>query len=241
MSLNARLVILCMPAKKLTRALQPPEDSHERLLQAAIHVFTERGYEDASIRAICKRAGLNVAMVRYHFGGKRGLYDEVIRFVVDTDARKELLRKAVQESATPEEALRQAIHTVFRRLITRTEQSHVHLRLMLNEITHPSSVLTDEMQASMQSFYDQFRRLVGSILKLPIDHLRTRLSTHSVLGQMAHYVHARPLLQRLWPEMQMSPEQIAMIADHIADFSLASLKAVQHTTGTRKKSTRKKG
>ncbi len=36
---------------------------------------------------------------------------------------------------------------------------------------------------------------------------------------------ARPILSRLWPEMQMSPAQVEMIATHIADFSLAYLQA----------------
>ena len=221
-----------MPIAKQTRA-QAKEDSRSRLLRAGIAVFTEHGYEDASVREICRRANINIAMVRYHFGGKRGLYDEVIRHVADADARKELLRQAVAVSATPEEALRLAIHTVFRRLIAQTGQSHVHLRLMLNELINPSSVLTKDVEATMRPLYDQFRTLVGDVLKLPIDDPRTRLSAHSVLGQMVHYVHARPLLERLWPEMRMSAEQVEMIADHIADFSLLSLQAMRVKRSTR--------
>jgi AcrR family transcriptional regulator len=215
-----------MLTSKQTRA-QAKEDSRNRLLQAGIAVFTEHGYEDASVREICRRAEINIAMVRYHFGDKRGLYDEVIRHVADADARRELLRQAVTESATPEEALRTAIHTVFRRLIAQTGQSHVHLRLMLNELVNPSSVLTKDVEAAIRPLYDQFRTLVGNILELAVDDPHTRLCTHSVLGQMVHYVHARPLLTRLWPEMRMSPEQVEMIADHIADFSLASLQATR--------------
>lgn len=213
-----------MTDSKTTRS-QAKEDSRRRLLQAAIQVFSEHGYDDASIRAICARARVNIAMVRFHFGDKRSLYDEVIKHVADIDARKQLLQRAIQESASPEAALRLAIHTVFRRLIAQTDQSQVHLRLMLNELTNPSSVLTKEVEATMRPLYDQFRKVVGEILELPMDHPRTRLSTHSVLGQMAHYVHARPILVRLWPEMQMNPTQVEIIADHIADFSLASLES----------------
>lgn len=213
-----------MAAFKTSRT-QQREDSRNRLLQAAIKVFTQHGYEDASVRAICAKARVNVAMVRYHFGDKRGLYDEVIKHVADADARRQLLQQAVTQSTTPEEALRVVIHTVFRRLIEQTGQSQVHLRLMLHELTNPSSVFTDEVEAAMRPLYDQFRSLVGKILHLPVDHPHTRLSTHSVLGQMVHYVHARPLLARLWPEMRLNPEQVEMIADHIADFSLAGLEA----------------
>jgi AcrR family transcriptional regulator len=213
-----------MATLKTTR-LEQREDTRKRLLHAAIRVFTEHGYEDGSVRAICARARVNVAMVRYHFGDKRGLYNAVIQHVADADARTRLLQQAITESATPEQALRAAIHSVFRRLIAQTGHSQVHLRLMLHELTNPSSVLTDEVEAVMRPLYDRFRTIVGDILELPIDHPRTRLSTHSVLGQMAHYVHARPLLARLWPEMKMTSEQVEIISDHIADFSLASLVA----------------
>jgi hypothetical protein len=52
-------------------------------------------------------------------------------------------------------------------------------------LSRPSPAISDELQAMMHSLYDEFRSLIGSILILPKDDLQTRLSTHSVLGQMA--------------------------------------------------------
>src|SRR5690242_8418983 len=54
--------------------------TREVLLEAAGEVFGEAGYKAATIRAICKRAGVNVALVKYYFGEKERLYDEVVRF-----------------------------------------------------------------------------------------------------------------------------------------------------------------
>lgn len=204
-----------------------PEESRDSLLQAAIEVFAEVGYDAASVRTICGRAGLTVAMVRYHFGDKRGLYDEVVRFVADADARAQLLKQARRETGTPEDALRLSIRSVFRRLIEQSSASNIHLRLMLNELVKPSSVLTDEVKANFKPLYDRFRRLVGSILGLPVNHAKTRLATHSILAQMVHYVQARPILGFVWPEMVLSPGQMEMVADHIADFSLFALKGIR--------------
>ena len=101
---------------------------------------------------------------------------------------------------TAEEALRLAIHTVFRRVITQTEQSNIHLRLMLNEMVNPSSVLTDELEATIRPLYDRFRKLVGDILKLPIDPIRARAFRRTACSaKMVHYVHAAsagPLMAR---------------------------------------------
>lgn len=50
----------------------------QRLLAAASSLFAERGYEGASVRAICRAADTNMNAVTYHFGGKSGLYNAVI-------------------------------------------------------------------------------------------------------------------------------------------------------------------
>ncbi|MFF6981926.1 TetR/AcrR family transcriptional regulator [Streptomyces sp. NPDC008343] len=44
------------------------------LLDAALEVFTERGYADAGLAEIAARAGIPVGSLFQHYGGKRGLY-----------------------------------------------------------------------------------------------------------------------------------------------------------------------
>jgi AcrR family transcriptional regulator len=45
-----------------------------RLLDEACQVFAERGYDQASLRDITGRLGLDPALVHHYFGGKDGLY-----------------------------------------------------------------------------------------------------------------------------------------------------------------------
>ena len=73
--------------------------------------------------------------------------------------------------------------------------------------------------------YERLREIVGSILGLPANHQKTRLCVHSILGQVAHFAHARPMLALLWPEMTMTLAQRQLVTEHIADFSLAYLQA----------------
>ncbi|MFJ8942616.1 TetR/AcrR family transcriptional regulator [Streptomyces sp. NPDC102395] len=44
------------------------------LLDAALEVFTERGYADAGVAEIAARSGIPVGSLFQHYGGKRGLY-----------------------------------------------------------------------------------------------------------------------------------------------------------------------
>lgn len=53
----------------------------DRLIAAATDLFAAKGYEGASVRAICATAGTNLNGVSYHFGGKRGLFNAVIRSI----------------------------------------------------------------------------------------------------------------------------------------------------------------
>jgi len=54
-------------------------DTHAAIFQAAAVEFSERGYDAAGVDRIAARAGVNKAMLYYHFASKRGLYVEVLR------------------------------------------------------------------------------------------------------------------------------------------------------------------
>ena len=56
-------------------------------------------------------------MVRYHFGDKKGLYDDVIRYVVDAETRARILAQVSQNAEKPEDALRRSVHAVLTQLI----------------------------------------------------------------------------------------------------------------------------
>lgn len=52
--------------------------TRSRLLSAATEDFARRGFHGTSLRAVAKRAGKSLGCVRYHFGGKAGLYRAVL-------------------------------------------------------------------------------------------------------------------------------------------------------------------
>lgn len=56
-----------------SKILEPEQDTKERLLEAAEHVFAERGYSGATVKEIADRAGVNISLISYHFNGKEGL------------------------------------------------------------------------------------------------------------------------------------------------------------------------
>ncbi|TLY86481.1 MAG: TetR/AcrR family transcriptional regulator [Gammaproteobacteria bacterium] len=57
----------------------------ERLLAAARELFLRYGYRAVSSRQIGAAAGVNFALIRYYFGGKPGLYREILQSMLPPD------------------------------------------------------------------------------------------------------------------------------------------------------------
>ena len=55
------------------------QQTRERILTAAVAEFGAKGYAGARTAGIADRAGVNQQLIAYHFGGKRGLLDELRR------------------------------------------------------------------------------------------------------------------------------------------------------------------
>jgi AcrR family transcriptional regulator len=58
------------------------DQTREALIRAALDVFGRSGFDAASTRAIADVAGVNQALIGYHFGGKQGLYLGVFEHII---------------------------------------------------------------------------------------------------------------------------------------------------------------
>lgn len=62
-----------------TATTPPTEPVRSRLLKAALECFLADEYHKVTTRRIAEKAGANISMIRYYFGSKEGLYEEMIR------------------------------------------------------------------------------------------------------------------------------------------------------------------
>ena len=60
------------------RGRRHPEATRQALVAAGAALFGANGYDAVSIEEVAARAGVNKALISYHFGGKRGLYAEIL-------------------------------------------------------------------------------------------------------------------------------------------------------------------
>ena len=203
----------------MTGGYQSLDATREKLVESAGQVFAEQGFHDATVREICSRAGTNVAAVNYHFGDKLGLYTEVLRSSIFAQQLPSLSSK-LAHSSDPRAALTALVYEWFES-IHAVGRPAWYARIMAHEMTQPTLAL-DLVAEAMGPNYLRFRTLVGKLTGHGPNDERTRMCVHSVVGQILHYVQARPMLARLWPDLKLDdPDQQRAIADHIVTFSLA--------------------
>ena len=62
----------------------------DKLLAAGAELFSSHGYSATTVESVALKAGVNKALVSYHFGGKRGLYlavrGEILELLLKTTA-----------------------------------------------------------------------------------------------------------------------------------------------------------
>lgn len=91
------------PAKVTRRALAK-QQTREKVLLAARQLFTERGYEGATIRDIARAAGMSTGAVFASFADKSELFGDIL--TADYAALTESMQDAVQGKTTSESALK---------------------------------------------------------------------------------------------------------------------------------------
>lgn len=210
-------------------ALTPPEETRTRLMAAAAEVFADMGYHAATTREICARAGANIAAVNYHFGDKLGLYTETLRSAVSQGNTR--MVDPARGTKTPEEALRKFIVGMFQKM-SEGDRPAWYVKIMTYELAQPTPGLATVVENLIRPNAQILCGIVGRIIDRPALHPQTRMCAHSIIGQVVHYMHARPVIGLLWPEWQMSRQSQDEIARHIADFSLAALKGIRKQTAT---------
>ena len=56
------------------------KDKRAHIIDTALQLFSEQGFEGTSIRDIAEKASVNVAMVNYYFGSKEKLFEKLVEY-----------------------------------------------------------------------------------------------------------------------------------------------------------------
>lgn len=209
----------------------PPDEKSvkAKILDAAGNVFGQMGYKAATVRGICRAAGVNVASINYYFGGKKGLYRTVVTDLLSRTFARYPIDEGINAHASPEERLQAFIRGALQRLLSPDGLSGYPGKgqLVARELADPSPFMDDMV--------DQFIRPTAAVLSTIIsellgpgaglrDIIRCQVS---VIGQCFHYAMARPIVTRLVAVDFSAEDIIEDLTDHITQFSLAGIASVR--------------
>jgi len=202
---------------EISEAKTASEQTRSRLLDAAREVFSQRGFQGATVREICRRAEANGAAVNYHFGSKNGLLAEALNF-----APLAALQKA-NANECPSIRLRLFIRDFMLMLLDEKNPSS-QCRIMARELADPTPALDKIVREAIAPLHEFLGKLVRDINGEKVGAAELRRCVYSILGQCFYYHHSHPVLQRLHPTLRYDHKEIEAIAEHIVEFSLAGIK-----------------
>jgi AcrR family transcriptional regulator len=197
-------------------------DVKNRILEEAGEIFADRGFRETTVREICRRAGVNLAAVNYHFGDKERLYMAVITHYKEMASQKYQQNDFVRDHDPYDVQLTAFIKSFMFHILGEGHESCFG-RLMSREYIEPTSALDVIIEEEFRPFFNRLNTIVRQLLGKETDEEKVILCSMSVLGQCLYFKHSRPVISRLLRKDQYSAEEINEIADHIACFSREAL------------------
>lgn len=192
------------------------------VLEAAGRVFAERGFAEATGKEICERAGANAAAVNYYFGGKEGLYEEVLVEAHRQMLSMEDLNRIIDSQAEPEEKLRIFLEHIIH---TATHASELWgVRIFLRELASPTPFVPKFIETTALPKSRKLRELVRAITGLAPDSPAVQRATALVgLPCMGLILFPEKLRALLLPATASDAEGLL---DDMLAYTLGGLRAL---------------
>lgn len=201
------------------------DETRRRIIDAAIRLFGERGFEGASTREIAKAAGVNAPALQYYFDSKEGVYRACAEFIAETmaahfapalDAAQAVLADAQASREALLGAFDQVMDNLADYMLLSQDAQQRRLFVTHEQVGHGPSVLFDLLEQSDKPRTGEVTaQLVSRLTGLAAGDTLTRIRVATLLGQvMVFQMTQRTLASKLgWA--RMGPAEVAMIKETV--------------------------
>jgi TetR/AcrR family transcriptional regulator, regulator of cefoperazone and chloramphenicol sensitivity len=176
-------------------------DARDRLLSAAIDLFGRKGFDGTSTREIASAAGVNIAGIAYHFGGKERLYAACAAYIAERVRRRVAgpLPTAVSDPASEFWGLAER----FARFLLATPEAASFARFVLREQMDPSPAFDHLYEQLMAPLHGRLCELWAGATGTSATSQRTRLKVFALLSPVFVFRMARAgVLRRMeWDDV----------------------------------------
>lgn len=197
---------------------KPPEGAQKALIEAGLLLFGQKGFDATSTRELAAKAGVNLALIAYHFGGKDGLR----RAVVGEVARRLMAVAGAPRSSaglTPAAALRR-LQTILRGVaafIGSAPEAGPMVNFALTELSRGGAATELIHDCFIGPKHAELSELWAIASGADPDSEAVKLSVFAMIGQVLYFRLGREIVMRRmgWPSI--GPAEAGRIGDVIAE------------------------
>ena len=202
------------------------QGTREHLLEAAGHVFAQKGFERTTAKEICERAGTNTAAVNYYFGGIEALYAAVMEEARNRIFSVRKIGLAIAGKTDPAAKLKAALNVLIESLLGPVSSSWA-LQVFGRDMVTPSPTTYSAKEKLLLPGARVLRELVGELMGLPEDHPAVARGCMTLMAPICVLILGdRRIMNRALPGLGLTADDGPTLASHLADYALAGLKAV---------------
>jgi AcrR family transcriptional regulator len=199
-------------------------ETRHRLLEAAALLFARRGFKDVTVREICRASCANVAAVNYHFHGKLGLYTAVVDTAIDAIRGTSDMARQAGKGESAEQQLRIYVRVFLERIVANERDSWIFL-LISREMSEPTPAFDLIIRQAIRPRLKYLGGLVSELLGCPPGDVGVTRCIASIQSQILFCLN--PGVARVFPMFNLTSPAIDELAHHIAEFSLAGIRAIR--------------
>lgn len=197
--------------------------TRDRLLEAAGTLIAQQGFAHTTNRAIAEKAGVDLATINYHFGGRDGLYQAVMaeghRHFIDITQLA-----ALDESPMPP---REKLARILEQLMTTLmEEPGWQAQIFVRELFAPSKNVKTIFQTVILPKKQYFQKIIHQITGIPEDDFAIQRCLMNIMSPCLMLLVSGSGIKTPIEGILKTGSNKALIGHHIR-FCLAGLDAVR--------------
>jgi len=200
------------------------KDPKTEILKASAKIFSEKGYSKATVREICREAGVNLALVNYHFGDKENLYKTLI---LNTFAELSKSEKTPPiQGSTPLAKLKEMIyHTILK---VSDPDIPVWLEKILDrELLEESPLKEIIFNEVISKDVKILESCISEYLEMDKDSKEIKLLIGNIMGMFLFYRKTNPIYVYIMKKNKIKKEEALEFSEFVFDFIVHGLKGIK--------------
>lgn len=182
------------------------EERRQQIVEAAIDLFSRKGFRGTTTREIAEAAGISEAMIFKHFATKQELYSAIIEAKSETE---ELLARAARAASRKDD--QGVFRSVGLKMMEQTERDPSLMRLLLFSALEGHELSDIFFESRVKRLHEFLSSYIRTRIEdggfQPVDSL---IAARGFIGMTVHYLLIHELFGVKRPS-RSSPEEVVQI------------------------------